>query len=164
MPRLTNANTYARSKCNNGWCAAMYANYTEKDEGIGGHKHDWEHIVLWVQNDEVKHVSSSHGEWKVANRKEVRFDGVHPKLVYHKEGGLTHLYRLANESDDQIENETGRWFYPAVVGWTGYPNDFRDRLLKHDFGTATIQIGDDKFNEALKAAMPSFLPFDPFAK
>jgi len=30
--QLANANTYSREKCDNGWCAVMYASYFEKDQ------------------------------------------------------------------------------------------------------------------------------------
>lgn len=173
-PQLDNANTYARAKCNNGWCAIMYANYHEKDQasngvgeiagGTNGHRHDWEHVVVWVSEDQVKFVSRSvHKGWQVDDRSKVRFDGDHPKIVYHKDGGFTHFYRLANESDDAIENATGRWFYPAIVGWNGYPNDFRDRLMNADFGSASIKINDKNFNNALKDAMPKGIPFNPLS-
>ena len=51
----------ARSKCNNGWCAIMYGLYFEKDQavagsGLGGHRHDWEHVVVWVQDNEARYV------------------------------------------------------------------------------------------------------------
>ncbi|WUL36248.1 NPP1 family protein [Streptomyces canus] len=51
--QLANANTYSRAKCDNGWCAVMYASYFEKDQAtLGpaaiGHTHDWEHVVVWV--------------------------------------------------------------------------------------------------------------------
>jgi hypothetical protein len=57
-PDLDNTNAYSRSKCNNGWCAVMYGYYFEKDQkatGVvgpsGGHKHDWERVVVWVQGE-----------------------------------------------------------------------------------------------------------------
>ena len=31
---LDNSQTYARSKCNNGWCAIVYASYFEKDQAV----------------------------------------------------------------------------------------------------------------------------------
>lgn len=49
---LANNNVYARQRCNNGWCAYIYDYYFEKDTaffGLGGHRHDWEHIAVWVQ-------------------------------------------------------------------------------------------------------------------
>lgn len=33
---LDNSQTYSREKCNNGWCAVMYASYFEKDQTMDG--------------------------------------------------------------------------------------------------------------------------------
>jgi hypothetical protein len=167
-PQLNNANTYARAKCNNGWCAIMYASYFEKDQaskggGSAGHKHEWEHVVVWVSQDKVQYVSrSTHRTWQLDARRALRFAGNHPKIVYHKDGGSTHFFRNANASDDKIENVTGHWFSPSIVGWYGYPKGFRDRLMKGNFGGAILQITDDRFGNALKAAMPARIPFNPF--
>ena len=51
---LGKANTYSRSKCNNGWCAISYALYFEKDMScanctLTSHRHDWEGVVAWVR-------------------------------------------------------------------------------------------------------------------
>ena len=72
--RLQHANTYSRQRCNHGWCAYMYAYYAEMDATvasiattgrIGGHRHDWEHVIVWTLNDEMSFVSwSAHGGCK----------------------------------------------------------------------------------------------------
>ncbi|MFZ4841481.1 NPP1 family protein [Mycetocola saprophilus] len=173
-PQLQNSNTYSREKCNNGWCAIMYASYFEKDQasngvgeiagGTNGHRNDWEHVVVWVQNNQVKYVSRSvHNGWQVDPASKVRFDGTHAKVVYHKEGGFTHYFRLANASDDRVENVTGNWFYPRLVGWNGYPSDYRNRLMNANFGAATIKINDQNFNWHLGAAKPAGISFNPNA-
>ncbi|WP_435642489.1 NPP1 family protein [Streptomyces sp. H49] len=167
--QLANANTYSREKCNNGWCAVMYASYFEKDQATYGpaaigHTHDWEHVVVWINNNEVQYVSvSQHSGYQVAARSAVRFDGTHPKIVYHKDGLSTHDFRFANSNDEPPENVTGGWFYPRLVGWNGYPAGFRDKLLSADFGEATIKIKDGDFAYALAHSMPSGIPFDPNA-
>ncbi|MFZ4893713.1 NPP1 family protein [Plantibacter sp. Mn2098] len=172
--QLQNANTYSRSKCNNGWCAIMYASYFEKDQstngvgeiagGTNGHRHDWEHVVVWVQNNQVQYVSRSvHSGWQKDPASSVRFDGTHAKVVYHKEGGFTHYFRLANNNDEPAENYTGNWFFPRLVGWDGYPPGFRDSLMNANFGSATIKINDQNFNNSLNNAKPSGISFDPFA-
>ncbi|MER6435860.1 NPP1 family protein [Streptomyces sp. NPDC001185] len=166
--QLDHANTYSREKCNNGWCAIMYASYFEKDQssdgvgeiagGTNGHRHDWEHVVVWVQNNTVKYVSvSQHKGWATYGRSSIRFDpsGTHPKVVYHKDGGLTHDFRIANASDDNpVENVTGGWFYPRLVGWNGYPSvDFRNKFVYHTpFGAASIKIGTGVIEGQLAAA------------
>lgn len=166
--QLQNSNTYSREKCNNGWCAVMYAGYFEKDQAtLGpaaiGHRHDFEHVVVWIKDNEVQYVSTSqHSGWKWYPRSQVRFDGTHAKVVYHKDGASTHFYRLANGNDEPAENHTGNWFYPRLVGWNGYPAGFRDKLMTADFGSATIKISDGRFGDALNAAKPP-IPFDPYA-
>lgn len=83
LAQLQQANTYARAKCNNGWCAIMYASYFEKDQTVDGcgtepgcgHRHDFEHIIIWVQNNQVQYVSHSrHTWWETYHRSQVRFD------------------------------------------------------------------------------------------
>jgi necrosis inducing protein (NPP1) len=166
--QLANANTYSREKCNNGWCAVMYASYFEKDQATDvlpiGHTHDWEHVVVWVYNNQVEYVAvSQHSGYQLAARSDIRFDGTHPKIVYHKDGASTHCFRFANTNDDPPENVTGGWFFPRLVGWEGYPSGFRDKLMTADFGEATIKIDDGDFQYALGLTKPAGIPFDPNA-
>ncbi len=166
---LENTNGYSREKCNNGWCAIVYALYFEKDQvslggGSLGHRHDWEHVVVWVQNNQVEYVSTSaHGGFTVHNRSQIRFDGTHPKIVYHKDGVSTHTFRAAGSGDEPPENHRGTWQFPTLVGWNGYPAGLRDKLSAADFGSATLGIKDDQFNWHLSRAKPANIPFDPNA-
>ncbi|MEV0617465.1 NPP1 family protein [Nonomuraea sp. NPDC050404] len=173
--RLQESNQYARSKCNNGWCAIMYASYFEKDQSTywpTGHVHDWEHVIVWVSNNQARYVSASaHGNWNTQPASNVRFDpsGTHPKIVYHKDGGSTHAFRFANPSDDAIENHTGGWFYPRLIGWNGYPGvsggdvSFRNTFVYHtDFGSAHLEIGTESMQYQLNRAKPGGIPFDPY--
>ncbi|WIN00236.1 NPP1 family protein [Actinoplanes oblitus] len=169
---LDNSQTYARSKCDNGWCAIVYASYFEKDQavpgsGLGGHRHDWEHVISWVNQSsgQVEYVSTTqHSSQVTYARSRVRFDGGHPKVVYHKDGLRTHFFRLANGNDEPPENHYHTWRYPPLVGWTGWPSpDLRDRLMAADFGSATIKLKDGSFENLLNAAKPAGIPFDPYA-
>lgn len=166
---LDNTNGYARSKCNNGWCAIIYGLYFEKDQAlanssIGGHRHDWEHVVIWVQNGAIQYVSTSaHGSYTTTATSGVRFDGTHAKIVYHKDGASTHAFRLANSNDEPPENAKGTWQYPPLVGWNGYPAGVRDTLTSYNFGSATLGIKDSTFNSHLSSAKPSGIAFDPNA-
>lgn len=168
---LDNSQTYARAKCNNGWCAIVYASYFEKDQavagsGLGGHRHDFEHVVSWVEvaSNQVQYVSTTqHSTVKTYPRSQVRFDGTHPKAVYHKDGAGTHFFRLANGNDEPPENHYHTWRYPPLVGWNGWPSTWlRDRLMAADFGAATIKITDSRFPALLNSAKPAGIPFDPW--
>lgn len=85
----------------------MYASYFEKDQvTLGpaaiGHTHDWEHVIVWINNNEVKYVSASqHSGYQTLARSEIRFDGTHPKIVYHKDGIGSHCFRFANGNDER---------------------------------------------------------------
>lgn len=166
---LDNTNSYSRSKCNNGWCAYVYDLYFEKDQavdgsGLGGHRHDLEHVIVWVENDEAKYVSTSaHGDYSTFPANEVQWDGTHAKVVYHKDGVSTHCFRPAG-ADEQPENHYGTWQYPALVSWDNWPDTgLRDKLTSADFGSASLAISDGAFNGNLESAKPEGIAFDPNA-
>ncbi len=166
---LDNTNGYSRAKCNNGWCAYMYGLYFEKDQALpgsslGGHRHDWEHVVVWVRDGSVEYVSTSnHGSFTVHAKSAVRFEGTHAKVVYHKDGISTHCFRLATSNDEPPENHKGSWQYPTLVGWNGYPAGVRDKLTAYNFGSATFGLKDASFASHLASAEPAGIPFDPNA-
>ena len=165
---LDNTNGYGRAKCNNGWCAYAYALYFEKDQVIAniqsGHRHDWEHVVVWVQNDQARYVATSaHGQFNVSAASAVRFEGTHAKVVYHKDGVGSHAFRLANANDEPAENHYHVWQYPTLVGWNGYPAGIRDKLSGADFGSAIFDLKDSNFNGMLQRALPSGIAFNPNA-
>lgn len=163
---LTNNNVYSRARCNNGWCAYMYDYYFEKDVALPnvpfdpGHRNDWEHIVVFVQNDVAKAVAvSQHGKYQTKQASDVRWDGNHPKTIYNKDGISTHNFRFANEGDEAIENDTGKWFYGALVSYNGFPNTgLRDKLFAYDFGDASIAIKDGNFVRQLELARSDLVP------
>ncbi|MEW2133076.1 NPP1 family protein [Streptomyces sp. NPDC005435] len=166
---LDNTNSYSRYKCNNGWCGYLYTLYFEKDQALpgislGGHRNDWEHVAVWVQDGQVKYVSTSnHGKFTVHPASEVRFEGTHAKAVYHKDGISTHCFRLANSNDEPPENHKHTWQYPPLVGWNGYPAGLRDKLSSYDFGSANFPLKEASFASHLNAAKPAGIPFDPNA-
>ncbi|TDC82554.1 hypothetical protein E1193_11510 [Micromonospora sp. KC606] len=165
---LDNANGYSRHACNNGWCAYAYALYFEKDQLLAnvrsGHRHDWEHVVVWVQNDQARYVATSaHGDFTVHATAQVRWDGAHPKIVYHKDGAGSHAFRLANAGDDPPENHHGAWHRPTLVGWNGYPAGVREKLSNADWGSANFDLKDSNFAGMLRKALPGGIPFNPNA-
>ncbi|KAI0603550.1 NPP1-domain-containing protein [Biscogniauxia sp. FL1348] len=165
---LVNNNVYSRARCNNGWCAYLYDYYFEKDVAIPyfpldlGHRHDWEHIVVFTQGDVPQVVAvSQHGEYETRAAADVRWDdggdgdgGLrHPKVVYHKDGVSTHNFRFATAADDDIENASGRWFYGPLVSYNGFPSAaIRDKLMAWDFGDANVALKDASYPGQLERA------------
>ncbi|KAI0165853.1 NPP1-domain-containing protein [Xylariaceae sp. FL1272] len=163
---LQNNNVYSRARCNNGWCGYIYDYYFEKDVAFQdapidiGHRNDWEHIAVWTQDGVAKYVCASmHGDYQIKNASDVRWDGTHPKMIYNKDGLGTHDFRFANADDDNIENDTGDWFYGALVSWNGFPStELRDKLSAYDFGSATMAIRDANFAGNLDSAKGDYIP------
>lgn len=121
---LRNNNVYSRSRCNNGWCGYMYGYYFEKDKSThDGHRHDWEHIIVWTQDDQPKYVAASaHGGYDLRHWDDVtKHDGTHPKIVYHKDGILTHAFRFEKPGGEFPENHDKEWFVshhtPFLKSW-----------------------------------------------
>lgn len=165
---LDNTNSYSRASCDgSGWCAYMYALYFEKDQvlpGCCGHRHDLEHVVVWVLDDEARYVSASaHGDYDTRAAEDVLWEGTHPKIVYHKDGLSTHAFRFAAPHDDPPENHHGEWQYPDLVGWEGYPEGVRDVFVTADYGSAQLDLRDDRFGGALARALPDGVDFAPYA-
>ncbi|WP_344431035.1 NPP1 family protein [Amycolatopsis minnesotensis] len=164
---LDNTNSYARAKCNaNGWCAYLYDLYFEKDQALDGvndafgHRHDIEHVVVWVHDDKAEYVSTSaHGGYTAHPASDAGWEGTHAKIVYHKDGASTHCFRLAGK-DEQPENDYGKWQYPALVSWNNYPPGIRDKLVNADFGHASLGIKDGAFESNLDKAKPDGVPFN----
>ncbi|MFO7191846.1 MAG: NPP1 family protein, partial [Thermocrispum agreste] len=161
---LDNSNAYARAHCDSsGWCAYLYDLYFEKDQAVPGwdccgHRHDIEHVVIWVFDDQARYVATSeHGKYAVHPASAVAWEGTHAKIVYHKDGLSTHCFRLARH-DEEPENHSGRWHYPALVGWNGFPDGIRDKLVAADFGAATLGIADATFRDNLVKAKPAEVP------
>ncbi|RGP64957.1 necrosis inducing -domain-containing [Fusarium sporotrichioides] len=171
--RLERNNVYSRRRCNNGWCAIMYEYYFEKDQAAwgslaGGHTHDWENVVIFVKDDQVKRVAPScHGKYGGATNSP-RVDGKRAKVVYHKDGASTHCWRIANAGDDAVENYTGRWYIGNLVGWNNWPvlngQSLRDRVFNAWHGGIRPKFWDheNSFTNTLRAAAGNGVPgFDP---
>ena len=127
----------------------------------GGHRHDWEHIVVFVEGDTARVVAASkHGDYETKDAKDVRWEGNRPKMVYHKDGGTTHCFRFGSAADDKIENHRGVWFRGALVGYeTGFPDvGLRDKLMNADFGAGSIAIKDANFKKQMDYARNDKVP------
>ncbi|MCZ0983255.1 NPP1 family protein [Streptomyces diastatochromogenes] len=159
---LLNSNAYSRQRCNSGWCVYLYDYYFEKDVAVenvadaGGHVHDWEHIAVWVKDDKAEYVATSaHGGYNVQPASAVRWEGTHPKVVYHKDMGSTHAFRFANAGDEPPENYFHVWWRPELVSYNGFPGGLRDKLYNADFDHATMGTKDSAFADNIAKAIPT---------
>ncbi|KAG9251824.1 NLP4 protein [Emericellopsis atlantica] len=162
---LHNNNVYVRSRTNSGWTAQMYGYYFEVDhkETCSGHRHDWEHVVVWLEGDVVRYVAASaHGDYEVRPVQDALEVNGHTKIVYHRDGSSTHAMRFAKEGDEPPENHGGSWFYGGLVDYYGFPNDdVRAAMLANDWLPGKIDFSDVRFADALELAKGGYdIPLD----
>ncbi|KAF5007778.1 hypothetical protein FDECE_5902 [Fusarium decemcellulare] len=169
---LDNQNVYSRTRCNNGWCAHMYEHYFEKDATgnpfSGGHKHDWENIVVVVKDGEGHPAivaASAHDNYETKNWDEIPQQDTHPKIVYHQDGGGTHAFRFAkgDNGDEPPENHKGEWIRGALVDYMGFPTaEIRQKLFDTWPSGVCPKTQDSVFAEYLEKAIGDRAPgFDP---
>jgi len=168
---LQTSNTLHRQACitsgGNVYCGHFYALYFLKDQTTalgGGHRHDWEHAAIWTTNGVVTHGGySAHGKLYNADISTLDKQNGHMKIVYHKDGVLTHAMRFA-KSGEVAENPYGTFVTPAVISWPvlwgdGLSNaQMRAKLNSFDYGSATIPMRDDNFLSNLNTYKPSGYP------
>ncbi|PYH90711.1 NPP1 domain protein [Aspergillus ellipticus CBS 707.79] len=145
--------TYVRGGWYNGRYGIMYAWYMPKDmptSGVstGAHRHDWENVVIWVNNPSNTNptllggAASGHGSYKKTATPQLQGD--RPKVEYFTSFPTNH--------ELQFTNTLGRDL--ALVAWDSLPVAARDGLEGANFGAATVPFKDSTFMGNLaKAAL-----------
>jgi hypothetical protein len=170
---LDTSNTLHRYACatsgGNAYCGHFYALYFEKDQTVAniesGHRHDWEYAAVWTTNGVVTHGSySAHGKLTTAAASTLPFQNGHLKIVYHKDGLITHALRFAR-ADELAENPYGTFVTPAITSWYELAGDglnnnlvMRTLLNTHDYGSASIPMTDGRFLNNLNTYKPAEYP------
>ena len=150
-----------------GGAPTTYDYYFEVDRS--SHRHDCEHIVVFLQDRNITFVATSeHGKYKQHWPSEMQFEGTHPKVVYHKDGGRTHAFQKADTGGDfeNPESARGTWHYGNLIAWDRFPNDgLRNKLAAANFGDTSMAIRDDgSFNWNLESAAGGLAgSFNPYA-
>lgn len=165
---LGRANTYSQSRCENGWCAYVYALYFEKDQTLNGadafgHRHDWECVVVFQKQGEERPrylAASRHGGFSTHPINEVPMDGNHVKIVYHKDGASTHAFRFAGWGEDtEAWGPGNHWDTPALVTMEQMPQAPRDALWNSQWGKANFPLTNNlvsNINKARPDEVPAF--------
>ncbi len=171
---LKTSNTLHRYACKtveqDVFCAHSYALYFMKDQVVSGadafgHRHDWEHTMVWTKNGVMTHGAySSHGEMTIKPTAELPVNAEGKlKIVYHKDAGLTHALRFA-KNNEVAENPYGEFVTPPIVSWyTLTGNDLsnqimRDKLNSYNYGSASIDMKDSSVLNKINADRPSGYP------
>ena len=169
------SNTYHRYviQVENGveYSAHLYDMYFEKDQATnyfgGGHRHDVETVIIYLTDRVPTHMAvSAHGDYTRRAWSDLDTVGSHPKVVYHKDGVLTHAFRHA--TDSSAENAYGEWVLPSVVSWYEMAGDGVDNaeminlFNSAGYGSASFKFKDSNFirtindSDALPSGYPAF--------
>ena len=171
---LKTSNTLHRYACKtvdlDEYCGHSYALYFMKDQVVAGadafgHRHDWEHAMVWTKNGNMTHGAySAHGDMFTKPTAELPLDSAgRLKIVYHKDGGLTHSLRFA-KSGEIAENPYGAFVLPPLTSWFTLHGDslsnqeMRNRLNSYDYGSASIPSKDSNFVSTLNSNRPAGYP------
>ncbi|WP_026258708.1 NPP1 family protein [Uliginosibacterium gangwonense] len=168
---LDSSNTLHRYACilsaGDTYCGHFYALYFLKDQISvlgGGHRHDWEYAAIWTKNGVVTHGGySAHGKLYNAVVGDLPMQAGHMKIVYHKDGLLTHSMRFAG-GNEMAENAYGQFVTPPIISWYELKGDgvsnvqMRKYLNSYDYGSATIPMRDDNFLNNLNTYKPASYP------
>ncbi|WP_458120962.1 NPP1 family protein [Paenibacillus sp. Z6-24] len=141
---------YVRSAWYNGSWAVMYSWYFPKDEASPGlgHRHDWECIVVWLDNPAVATPKiqsiaySQHGGFKQAAPSSSNTSGTHPLIGYRSVWPLNHaLYSVSDMGGTQ-----------PLISWEDMTQAARNALNTTDFGKANVPFKDANFTGNLQKA------------
>lgn len=169
---LDTSNTVHRHACvvsnGNTYCGHFYGLYFLKDQIVSGiesgHRHDWEYAAVWTTNGFITHGSySAHGALTTTESANLSFEKGHLKIVYHKDGVLTHALRFAS-AGEAAENPYKAFVTPTLISWYEFRGDglsnavIRASLNGFNYGSANLPMRDSSFLSNLNAYKPSTYP------
>ncbi|KAF4314673.1 hypothetical protein G195_011667 [Phytophthora kernoviae 00238/432] len=144
---------YGRSVWYSDVWAIMYSWYFPKDSPSSrlGHRHDWEHVVVWIDNPEVLEpkilaVSPSYhsGHKKYAPPSADVIDGTSVKVKYEHSWPLNHALDVTDKAGD----------FQDLIMWDQMTDLARVALNETKFGKANVPMNDHNFLRKLEQAWP----------
>ncbi|POM64123.1 Necrosis inducing-like protein NPP1 type [Phytophthora palmivora] len=144
---------YGRSTWYSGKWAIMYSWYFPKDSpstGLG-HRHDWEHVVVWIDNPDVENPTilaacpSAHsGYSKYVPPSSDSVDGNSVKVNYESHWPINHALDTTSKSGDSQD----------LIMWDQLSDAARYALNTTDFGKANVPMNDGNFLTKLGNSWP----------
>ncbi|POM79666.1 LOW QUALITY PROTEIN: Hypothetical protein PHPALM_2604 [Phytophthora palmivora] len=144
---------YGRSTWHNGVWAIMYAWYFPKDSpstGLG-HRHDWEHVVVWIDNPDVPEpkilavTPSAHSGYSAQVPPDAdKVEGNSVKVNYESSWPINHALESTTKGGD----------YQDLIMWHQLTDAARQGLQNTNFGSANVPMKDGNFIGKLDKAWP----------
>nr|L7NCQ1.1 RecName: Full=NLP effector protein 13; AltName: Full=Necrosis-inducing protein 13; AltName: Full=Nep1-like protein 13 [Phytophthora capsici]AEJ88244.1 necrosis inducing protein NPP13 [Phytophthora capsici] len=131
----------------------MYSWYFPKDSpstGLG-HRHDWEHVIVWIDNPEVPEpkilgvTPSAHSGYSSQVPPDAdKVDGSSVKVKYLSKWPINHALESTGEGGD----------FQDLIMWTQMTDAAREGLSKTGWGKANVPMVDGNFEAKLGKAWP----------
>lgn len=153
------ANIYTQTLIIAEHTALAYALYFPKDGaapfGVGGHRHDWEYVIVWTKNAMVTAVTfHQHNGWYTQPRDRIAMLAEHPVVyVGRAKHGLYHRQHdgpgdiwsgICYFCDDRVNGET--WYAPdSLVDVDQLPASAVELLQQKLWGKANSPFRHDVF-------------------
>lgn len=144
---------YARTAyTSDGFIAVMYAYYFAKDNGFPfpsiGHRHDWEHIVVWTKDGAVVGASySAHGDYRKTTSPSM-VDSTHVTADYELDG-FTHAILPSNA--------TSNLSVEGLISYARLSSEIRTLLDSYSWGSAVFPMKSSNFYQNIEESRPSGL-------
>ncbi|KAK8049358.1 25 kDa protein elicitor [Apiospora phragmitis] len=113
-----------------------------------GHRHDWEGIVVWIDNPNTSSdpqvlglSTSGHGDWTTITD-DLPLDGTRPKIRYFSVWPVNH----------QLGTTDAKGGEQPLIAWESLTDAARDALQNTDFGDANVPFKDPNFMDNLQSA------------
>lgn len=130
----------------------MYAWYMPKDQPnsgnvAGGHRHDWEHIVVWLDDANKANptllgaAASSHSGYTTTKTPQT-IDGTHPQVEY--------FTNFPTDHELQFKTSPGKE-YP-MWDWATMPDVTKNALATTNWGKANVPFIDANWEPKLDKA------------
>jgi len=120
---------------------------------------------VFVKDNKVRRVAPSCHKGFYDPTNSPRLQGNRPKVVYHKDSGQTHCFRMGREKDEAIENYTGQWYNGELIGYYSWPSvGLRNQAVQpyNANDGPRLKVEDPWFRDTLRAAMGGQIPdFNP---
>ncbi|GMF29007.1 unnamed protein product [Phytophthora fragariaefolia] len=144
---------YGRSTWYSGKWAIMYSWYFPKDSpstGLG-HRHDWEHVVVWINNPDVENPTilaaspSAHSGYSFYVPPSTdSVDGNSVKVNYESHWPINHALDTTSKSGE----------FQNLIMWDQLSDAARLALNTTGFGKANVPMNDGNFLTKLGKAWP----------
>ena len=119
--------------------------------GVGGHRHDWENVIVWIDADEnvIGAAFSSHGDYSTTTAPLMIGDSV---VAAYKISWTTHSFFEA-DSTNSINQDN-------LVSFDNLSSALQSNLQENEWGNAVFPMKSSNFESYIEESRPFDFPYE----